>query len=87
LREGAARLEQTVARLAPRAVVFLGLGAYRTAFRRPKAAIGRQTERIGNAEVWVLPNPSGLQARYQLPELIALFGEVRTAADSGTEDH
>lgn len=76
LRLGAGRLEAKVASLGPAVVAFLGLGAYRTAFRRPGATVGRQPERMAEAVVWLLPNPSGLQARYQLPELVALFAEL-----------
>ena len=73
LRTGAERLEAKVRALAPRCVAVLGLQAYRTAFRRPHALIGRQPERLGQAKLWLLPNPSGLQARYQLPEMTDLF--------------
>ena len=65
---------------APRFVAVLGMGAYRRAFRRPRAGLGPQADTIGPSQVWLLPNPSGLQARYQLPELIQLFGELRDAA-------
>jgi double-stranded uracil-DNA glycosylase len=80
LRRGAQRLEAKVGTLQPEVVAFLGMGAYRTAFSRPGAAVGRQDERLAGSFVWLLPNPSGLQARYQLPELVALFGELRIAA-------
>jgi TDG/mug DNA glycosylase family protein len=80
LRAGAVRLEATAVDLAPSWVAILGIQAYRVGFRRPRAAIGRQPERVGGAGLWVLPNPSGLQARYQLPELISLFAELRSAS-------
>ena len=54
-----------------------GVGAYRTAFARPKAAVGPQPERIGGARAWLLPNPSGLNAHYQLPDLAAAFAALR----------
>lgn len=76
---GAGRLRETVERFDPGAVCVLGVTAHRTAFERPNAAIGRQGERIGHAETWVLPNPSGLNAHYQLPALVALFEEFREA--------
>jgi TDG/mug DNA glycosylase family protein len=79
LRAGAAALERKVRRCTPRALVFLGVGAYRTAFGRSRAAVGRQPERIGDTETWVLPNPSGLQAHYQLDELAAQFRTLRDA--------
>jgi double-stranded uracil-DNA glycosylase len=62
LRDGAAILTAKVARWAPRVVAVLGLTAYRSAFARPRATSGRQAERIADAELWVLPNPSGLNA-------------------------
>ncbi len=83
LRLGARRLEAKFGTLRPKVVAFLGMGAYRTAFSRPRAAAGRQDERLAGSLVWVLPNPSGLQARYQLPELVTLFGELRLAAEGG----
>jgi double-stranded uracil-DNA glycosylase len=73
LREGAAELESRVEVLRPRCVAVLGLQAYRTAFRRPDAMIGPQPERIGPSLLWLLPNPSGLQARYQMPEMGDMF--------------
>ncbi len=79
LRAGAQRLERKVRRYRPRALAVLGLGAYRTAFARPKAKIGRQEERIGGSPVWVLPNPSGRTASYQLAALTRLFREMRQA--------
>ena len=68
---------------APRFVAVLGVGAYRVAFRQLKAAIGEQDERIAGARAWVLPNPSGLNANYQLPELVRLFRELRVKAEDG----
>jgi hypothetical protein len=63
----------------PRAVAVLGIGAYRDAFEQPKASLGKQAERMHDAVVWVLPNPSGLNAHHQLDGLIALFRELRVA--------
>jgi double-stranded uracil-DNA glycosylase len=77
LRAGAAELEVLVDEYEPRVVAMVGLGAYRTAFRRPRAAIGLQDEKIGTVPVWLLPNPSGLNANHQLPELIRLFSALR----------
>ena len=54
----------------PAAVAFLGVGAYRTAFGRPRAVVGLQPERLEGADVWVLPNPSGRTAYYLLPALV-----------------
>jgi len=80
LRAGARRLRRTVQRWRPRYVVFLGMTAYRVAFDRPRAGIGEQPEPLATARVWLLPNPSGLQARYQLPDLAAAFADLRQAA-------
>lgn len=74
--EGARRLEAKVKRFRPRLVAVLGISAYRTAFQCPKALLGRQPVRLGEATLWVLPNPSGLNAHYQLPELAAHFAAL-----------
>jgi len=78
--KGGRRLRAKVRRYCPRVVAVLGVGAYREAFARPKATIGEQAERIEDARVWVLPNPSGLNANYQLNDLVRLFKELRRAA-------
>ncbi len=80
LRDGAARLAALVATHAPRFLAVVGISAYRVAFERPKAVLGEQDERVGCARVWVLPNPSGLNAHYQLPALAAEFRALREAA-------
>ena len=79
LAAGRRRLEAKVRRLSPRAVAVLGIGAYRHAFARPRAALGRQPERIAGAALWVLPNPSGLNAHYPLRDLVALYRSLREA--------
>jgi double-stranded uracil-DNA glycosylase len=79
LREGAARLRATVDRYRPRAVAVLGVDAFRRAFEHPKATIGPQPEALGSSQLWILPNPSGLNAHYQLPQLIELFAALRAA--------
>ncbi len=81
LREGATRLASKVEWLRPRCVAVLGLQAYRTAFRRPEAAIGPQAELLARARLWLLPNPSGLQARYQLPEMNEMFKALHVATE------
>jgi TDG/mug DNA glycosylase family protein len=68
-----------VERLRPRCVAVLGLQAYRTAFGRPRATIGPQPEPLGDALLWLLPNPSGLQARYQLPEMEEMYRSLFVA--------
>ena len=77
---GRRRLERKVARYRPAWVAVLGVGAYRAGFRRPKAGLGRQPERVGSARLWVLPNPSGLNAHHQPRDLAAAFAELRRAS-------
>jgi len=79
LRAGRARLARRARQFRRRAVEVLGIGAYRLAFDRPAALAGRQPERLGDAILWVLPNPSGLNASYQLPDLARAFRELKTA--------
>jgi len=80
LRSGARSLESKVEVLQPRCVAVLGLQAYRAAFARPHATIGEQVEQVGTAKLWLLPNPSGLQARYQVPEMADLFRRLHAAS-------
>lgn len=80
VRAGGERLAALVERLRPGVIVVLGVGAYRTAFGRPRATLGPQPESLGGSPVWVVPNPSGLQARYGLDEIAAL---LRDAAGAG----
>jgi TDG/mug DNA glycosylase family protein len=82
--KGGRRLRAKVRRDRPRIVAVLGVGAYREAFGRAKAVIGEQDERLADARVWVLPNPSGLNANYQLDDLVKLFKELRKAAGKGS---
>jgi TDG/mug DNA glycosylase family protein len=78
---GGARLADRAGRLRPRYLAVLGVTAYRAAFGRPKARLGPQDEEIGGVPVWVLPNPSGLNAHYQLPERVRLFEQFRAAIE------
>lgn len=79
-------LERKVARYAPRWIAILGIGAYRTAFGRPRAVFGPQTERMGKTGIWVLPNPSGLNASYQLAQLARAFSDLRKAVEHASND-
>lgn len=79
---GRRRLLAKVSRYRPRIVAFLGVGAYCHAFGLRKAALGPQPERFAGARVWLLPNPSGLNANYQLPALVTLFRSLKEAADA-----
>ena len=74
---GGKRLRAKVLRYRPRILAVLGVGAYRTAFNQSKAVVGRQHDQIGNTILWVLPNPSGLNAHYQAADLARLFRELR----------
>ncbi|MFC4064377.1 G/U mismatch-specific DNA glycosylase, partial [Actinoplanes subglobosus] len=77
--EGGILLAERVGRLQPRYLAVLGVTAYRAAFARPKARLGPQPDTIAGVPVWVLPNPSGLNAHFQLPALITEFGALRAA--------
>ena len=78
LREGAQRLLDKLERFRPAKVAFLGVSAYRVAYLEPTASVGRQSRRLADAEVWLLPNPSGLNAHYQLPQLVAAYRQLAT---------
>jgi double-stranded uracil-DNA glycosylase len=79
---GGERLRAKVLRYRPRVLAVLGVGAYRTAFNQPKAVVGPQNDRIGATMLWVLPNPSGLNANYQAADLARLFRELKEATDN-----
>ena len=81
---GRKRLAATVRRYRPRTLAFLGVGAYCHAFSIRKARIGQQSETFEGAHVWVLPNPSGLNANYQLPDLVKLFRSLRQSWQRGS---
>lgn len=80
LKEGGAALVALVERLRPRVVAVAGITAYRTAFGRPKAVMGRQPETLAGAELWVVPNPSGLNAHETVGSLATAYAEVARAA-------
>jgi double-stranded uracil-DNA glycosylase len=80
LRAGAVALEANVRRWKPRVVAVLGLTAFRQAFATPKAAQGRQDGRLGDAELWVLPNPSGLNAHETIGSLATSYRRAWEAA-------
>lgn len=77
---GARSVEAKAAALGPRWLAIAGVTAYRTAFGRPAAVIGPQAERAGPARIWVLPNPSGLNAHWTPDALAAEFARLREAA-------
>jgi TDG/mug DNA glycosylase family protein len=80
LRAGAESLARTVERVRPAVVALLGITAYRTAFAMPKAVVGRQPGQLAGAQLWVVPNPSGLNAHSSLADLAAAYREVAIAA-------
>ena len=81
IRAGVPRLARLVARWHPQVVAVLGVTAYRVAFARPKATVGPQPEPLEGARVWVLPNPSGLNAHYQQADLTAEYARMRADLD------
>jgi TDG/mug DNA glycosylase family protein len=81
LRAGAKALVKKIRRYQPRFVAIVGITSYRIAFDRPLATLGRQDEKIADASIWVLPNPSGLNAHYQPAALAKLFRELHDAAE------
>ncbi len=80
LRAGAIELRSLIERVRPTVVAVLGLTAYRQAFGRPKAAPGRQDEPLAGAELWVLPNPSGLNAHETADSLAVAYRAAAVAA-------
>ena len=79
---GGKTLTRKVLKYKPRYLAIVGIGAYRTAFERPKAKLGLQEETIGKTRIWVLPNPSGLNANYQAGALVELFRALREATSA-----
>ena len=79
--EGGRRLVEKIHSYKPRVLAVLGIGAYKSAFNKKSAAVGLQDETIGDTRVWLLPNPSGLNANYQLPQLVQLFERLRHAVE------
>lgn len=77
LQQGAMFLDRKVLVFRPKVLAILGISAYRSAFNRPKAVLGRQPEQLGQTLVWVLPNPSGLNAHFPPDKLAVVFREFR----------
>ena len=82
---GRRRLVSKVKRYEPQVVAVLGISAYRTAFGQKAVTPGRQGERLANTVVWVLPNPSGLNAHYQLADLAEHFRALRRVVEHNTQ--
>ncbi|HXU37458.1 MAG TPA: G/U mismatch-specific DNA glycosylase [Blastocatellia bacterium] len=81
LAEGSKKLIAKVRHYRPRYLAVLGIGAYGTAFGRRDVELGLQEERIGDSKLWVLPNPSGLNAHYRPADLARLFRDLRIAME------
>ena len=81
---GGAELEALVRRTTPRVVAVAGITAYRSAFGKPKAVLGRQPEPFAGSELWVVPNPSGLNAHATIATLAEAYAEVARAAGLDT---
>lgn len=79
LRRGGEALVQKVEQFRPAGLMVAGIGAFRIAFRRPRASRGLQPDPIGSAEVWVVGNPSGLNAHETVESLAASYREVYEA--------
>ncbi|MDX8053147.1 G/U mismatch-specific DNA glycosylase [Lentzea sp. BCCO 10_0798] len=79
MREGAIDLSEKVERYSPKVLAVLGVTVYRAAFNRKKTQVGAQQDTVGGARVWVLPNPSGLNAHWQLPALAEEFGRLKAS--------
>jgi double-stranded uracil-DNA glycosylase len=82
LRDGGRALLAKTERLAPRWLAVVGVTAYRTAFGQPRAAVGPQELTAGETRLWVLPNPSGLNAHWTPATLAGAFAELRKAVDA-----
>jgi double-stranded uracil-DNA glycosylase len=86
LREGARIMERKAAKYQPEWVAVVGITAYRDAFDRRRAVIGLQSERLADSRLWVLPNPSGLNAHWTPATLAEAFGELREAVYGRSAD-
>lgn len=82
LQRGGRTLRRKLSRYKPKMLAVLGVTSYRVAFGRPNANVGPQEEQFGQTKVWLLPNPSGLNAHYTRPRLAEVFGELHTAVEA-----
>jgi double-stranded uracil-DNA glycosylase len=86
LRAGARELTALVERWRPRVLAVLGITAWRVAFARPRAVLGPQPDRVGGVTTWVVPNPSGLNAHHQLPDLARMYAQLRMQPGEGARE-
>ncbi|HEX4865493.1 MAG TPA: G/U mismatch-specific DNA glycosylase [Acidimicrobiales bacterium] len=77
LRQGAKKVTRKISRWRPAVLAVLGMSAYRSAFDRADAGVGLQPDPLAGSRVWLLPNPSGLQAHYQLADIVEQLKELR----------
>ncbi len=77
LQQGHHTLSNQVKKFRPQYLAILGITAYRIAFGHPKAKMGPQSQQLHDTQIWVLPNPSGLNAHYQIKDLARVYGELR----------
>jgi len=80
--KGGQVLIRKIKKFHPRTLAVLGIGAYRSAFGMPAAKVGLQPEKINNTKTWLLPNPSGLNAHYQIDDLVGLFRELKKVSEA-----
>jgi len=80
--KGGQVLVRKIIRFHPRTVAFLGIEAYRAAFGRPTSKVGPQSEKINDSNIWLLPNPSGLNANYQVDDFVKLFSKMKKASQA-----
>jgi TDG/mug DNA glycosylase family protein len=85
LRAGALELQEKMARLRPQWLAVLGVTVYRTAFGHPDVVVGPQADVIGPTRLWVLPNPSGLNASWPTPKLTEAYLDLRLRAEHPEE--
>jgi TDG/mug DNA glycosylase family protein len=86
-RRGSVLLARKLRRFRPRVLGFLGIGAYRIAARAPAATVGHQAARFAGVDVWVLPNPSGLNAHYRLDALVECYAALARAVFAPVSEH
>jgi TDG/mug DNA glycosylase family protein len=81
IREGAKELEKKVLEFEPRWLAVVGIDTYRKGFDVKDATVGLQAKKIGSTRIWLLPNPSGLNAHYSLEDFVRLFSELKSAVE------
>jgi TDG/mug DNA glycosylase family protein len=85
LAEGGQQLRARVQHYQPRVLAILGISAYRLAFNQPRAVLGQQPDSIGTTQLYILPNPSGLNAHYTPTDLARVYGEFRQSIEATSQ--